>query len=343
MDRLIGVVLGTFALSWGVNSTNGGVGTLRYSEIEAQLRLDVSGRVVEINQAARSMFGNHADAVGQSLVDLLAPSDTEGEEQLSALLSRGLDGGHAHRVELQSSQDGLERCLELLITAADDRPGLTVWVSDITARHSRAVQRDHRLVLMERAERVADLGSWEWFPGSETLQWSNNLYRLFGLEPGEITPTLQYVYEQTHPDDRQRVKRVFEYLGHDGHLAPVEYRIVQPGRQTRRLRSTITAVEEENGAMSSVVGAVEDVTEEVGADHKIASHIAVSDALEAWASLQPGGTRLLGDLGASLEFQFGVLWVPEHEGLVARVIWADPSHDAVGARGGDAHDAPARG
>jgi DNA-binding CsgD family transcriptional regulator/PAS domain-containing protein len=275
------------------------------------------------------MFVSQPDMLGRPLVDVLAAPDSEGHELLGALLSRSLESGRAHRVELLSMQDEHERWLELLITASGDRPGLTVWVSDITERLADAKRQAHRLVLMERAERVAELGSWEWFPGREELVWSNNLYRLFGVQPGEITPTLQYVYEQIHPDDRQRIQRVMAYLGQEGYLAPVEYRIAQPGRPTRRLRSTITHIDAQGGVTRSIVGAVEDVTDEVGADHKIAARIAVSDALEAWASLEQGATRLLGDLATALEFQFGALWVPEGETLVARVVWTDPTRDAA--------------
>jgi DNA-binding CsgD family transcriptional regulator/PAS domain-containing protein len=283
---------------------------------------------VAANQPALSVFDKHTDIVGRLFGDLLAPQ-VEHQEQLGALLSRSTLDGSALRVEVMSTGDGAERWLELVITASPDGSGFTVWVTDISEQHMAAEQREHRLVLMERAERVAELGSWEWFPGSERLVWSSNLYRLFGLEPGEITPTLEYVYEQTHPDDRQRIQRVMAYLGQEGHLAPIEYRIAQPGRQTRRLRSTITAVEEQDGETSSIVGAVEDVTDEVGADHKIASHIAVSDALEGWTSLEQGATRLLGDLAEALEMQFGALWIAEGDQLVAPVVWAHPSHDAA--------------
>ena len=41
---------------------------------------------------------------------------------------------------------------------------------------------------LDAAEQVALLGSWEWRPVTHTYRWSENLYRIFGIEPGEITP-----------------------------------------------------------------------------------------------------------------------------------------------------------
>ncbi len=183
---------------------------------------------------------------------------------------------------------------------------------------------------MERAERVAEIGSWEWFPVSGDLTWSENLYRLHGLRPGEVTPTPEYVLGVTHPDDRERVARVQAFFGHEGHLAPVDYRIAWSDGTVRHLRLTLSDADRDDRGTSSIVGVVEDVTDEVGAEHKIASHIAVADALEAWESLEEGAPRLLGALAGSLEFHFGTLWAPAGDALLARAVWTNPAHDAAG-------------
>jgi DNA-binding CsgD family transcriptional regulator len=182
---------------------------------------------------------------------------------------------------------------------------------------------------MERAERVAEVGSWELFLDTNQLVWSANLFRLFGLEPGEITPTADYVLSVVHPDDRGRVARFLAFLGEEGHLAPVEYRIVLPGGRTRRMRSTITALEAAGGGTSSIVGVVEDVTDEVSADHRIASHIAVTAALAAWHSLEAGGYELLASLAQATESHVATLWIPAGDALVARTSWTHPVHDAT--------------
>jgi hypothetical protein len=46
-----------------------------------------------------------------------------------------------------------------------------------------------RIEMLERAEEIAGIGSYIWDLGSGDLQWSDNLYRLFGIEPGDVTPT----------------------------------------------------------------------------------------------------------------------------------------------------------
>jgi DNA-binding CsgD family transcriptional regulator len=60
---------------------------------------------------------------------------------------------------------------------------------------------------LESAERVAQIGSWEWTPETGELLWSDNLFRLFGLEPGSTTPSVELVREMTHADDRELQER----------------------------------------------------------------------------------------------------------------------------------------
>src|SRR3954454_10750625 len=85
-----------------------------------------------------------------------------------------------------------------------------------------------RRALLESTERVAGMGSWEWIPEMDELSWSENLFRIFGVGPGEVAPSLELVFERAHPDDREEVIRAAEQLrlGGDGH--PLEYRIVLP-------------------------------------------------------------------------------------------------------------------
>jgi PAS domain S-box-containing protein len=299
------------------------------SRLEAVVKLDEHGRVVDANRAAESLLGVPAPlAVGRPLADLVAPPESEHVEELRSLLSRRSAREEAHRLEIRHArQEGRERWFELLITRMRERPGATVWLLDVTEEKAGAPARD-RLSLLERAERVAEIGSWQWCPETGEQSWSDNLYRLWALEPGEVTPNQQYVMERTHPDDRERMARATEIADRESRLPPFEFRIVQPDGSTRRLRSNIASVERDGDGRRAIVGVIRDVTDEVRADQKIAAHFAVSNALEDWESLEQGAVRLLRDLAEALEFHAGTLWVPRSDRLTARVLWTDRSLDA---------------
>jgi DNA-binding CsgD family transcriptional regulator/PAS domain-containing protein len=181
--------------------------------------------------------------------------------------------------------------------------------------------------LLRQAEIVAATGSWLLEVDSGELRWSPNLLRIFGLAPGAREPHLGELAAFVHPADRERfVGRIAE-MQEDGVLGLLRYRILVDGR-VRHVRATLAVVDRDPaGRPLRLLGAVHDVTELRRAEQEIAAHVAVSEALDAWDGLEPGGDRLLAAMADALDASGGVLWAPEDEHLVARVVWRDPSVD----------------
>jgi DNA-binding CsgD family transcriptional regulator/PAS domain-containing protein len=178
--------------------------------------------------------------------------------------------------------------------------------------------------LLETAEQVTNLGSWEWRPETDTHVWSANLYRIYGVEPGEITPTREFVLGLTHPDDRQRLAKDLESSWGTGDPPAIEYRIQRLMGDVRYLRSMITSVDTDSFGTSRIVGMVQDVTDQRVAGRELAARVAVSAALVEWGSFEDGAVRLLRDLGTACEFSVGALWLPHGDVLAAELIWSEP-------------------
>jgi PAS domain S-box-containing protein len=176
---------------------------------------------------------------------------------------------------------------------------------------------------LELAEQTAKIGSWEWNGETRELLWSDNLFRLLGLEPGEIAPRVEYVLERAHPDDRAALKRaVGERL--NGSSEQLAYRIIRRDGEVRHLRTFLGVDGESDGRPVRLFGLVHDVTEARRASREIAAHIAVSEALTEWESLEQSGAALLGKLGGALELEVGTLWLPEGDVLAAHAFWQRP-------------------
>jgi DNA-binding NarL/FixJ family response regulator/PAS domain-containing protein len=183
---------------------------------------------------------------------------------------------------------------------------------------------------LDTAEQVAHLGTWEWLPAEDTLVWSDNLYRIFGLEPGEVTPTTDYVVERTYPDDRERVAKRLELTALASHSPPIDFRIRQPAGDVSYLRSTITNVNPGSRGPRQILGMVQDVTDQRIATRELAAHIAVSAALIDWYNFEDGAMRLLNDLGTACELKVGALWLPHDDVLAAELIWIEPGLEEIG-------------
>ncbi len=170
-------------------------------------------------------------------------------------------------------------------------------------------------------EQIAQTGCWEYVPAEQRLLWSDNLYRIFGVEPGGVQPSVEHVLAHTHPDDRRRVEPIVRGLVERGDTRTVDYRITRPDGDRRHLRSRLAIIEERDGRPHRFVGVVQDLTDDTHAEREIATHVAVAEALVAWEALEPGAHGLLARLAAALDCIEGVFWVPRDHILVARAIW----------------------
>lgn len=199
-------------------------------------------------------------------------------------------------------------------------------VGELRVREGEARRRE---ALLASAEEVGEIGSWE-FRGDQLI-WSDNLYRLYGYEPGTVTPAPQVVFDLTHPDDRARVVRAVERLRETGEFAgPLEYKIRLPGRGVRHLRATMAVLEKQGGRPSRIIGSVFDITEQRRAEREIAAHVAVAHALTEWDSFDQGAELLLRSLAEAIEFDCGFFWLPADGVLVARGFWHSAAIESAG-------------
>ncbi|MFN3394396.1 MAG: PAS domain-containing protein [Candidatus Thermochlorobacter sp.] len=68
--------------------------------------------------------------------------------------------------------------------------------------------KERHLALLQEAQRIARIGSWERDLRSNALWWSDECYRLFGYEPGAIEPSYNLFLQAIHPEDRDMVHAI---------------------------------------------------------------------------------------------------------------------------------------
>src|SRR5437773_283204 len=134
--------------------------------------------------------------------------------------------------------------------------------TDITER-KRAEQalREQRTLLAE-AQNLAGLGCWEWDPASGRVSWSDELYRIYGVERERFTPSFEGYLERVHPDDREQARSTLARALADGRGFIFDERIVRPDGEVRYLRSRGEVLRDDQGRSLKVLGACLDITEQ---------------------------------------------------------------------------------
>jgi PAS domain S-box-containing protein len=112
------------------------------------------------------------------------------------------------------------------------------------------------------AQQITHVGSWEWDLASGRVAWSDELYRIYGYEPGSIAITLDFFFSRVHRDDRSMIRRrVTEAVERGGRFAWVE-RILRTDGALRELDSIGEALVGADGRVTSLLGTCRDVTNE---------------------------------------------------------------------------------
>ena len=144
----------------------------------------------------------------------------------------------------------------------EERSYLQGFIFDITER-KKAEEARHRIeASLAEAQRIAHLGSWEWNvkTGGEAF-WSDEVFRIYGFEPGSFTPSLERLMEIVHPDDRARLREAIDGALYGGKPYDFEHRIVRPDGETRVVHRRAEVVFGDGGEPLRMVGTVQDVTE----------------------------------------------------------------------------------
>jgi len=136
-----------------------------------------------------------------------------------------------------------------------------------TVREALARALDSEAELREVAQRMAEaqsiarFGNWEWVVASDDVSWSDQLYRIFGMEPSDFEATFDAYVDRVVPEDRQWVgERIAASLeAREPYL--FEHGILLPDGSRRMLRCHGQTISSESGAVERLVGVCQDVTE----------------------------------------------------------------------------------
>ncbi len=114
---------------------------------------------------------------------------------------------------------------------------------------------------LAEAQEVARIGSWVWNVEADRVVWSDELYRLHGLEPQSVELSYESFLARVHADDRERVDSAVRRALEQRAPFALEYRAVLPDDSPRWLHSRGRPVTDGTGDSQRMVGTCQDVTE----------------------------------------------------------------------------------
>lgn len=162
-------------------------------------------------------------------------------------------------------KDGTEFTTYATISAHKDREGKILnFISiqnDITERKKAEEALKYSEERYALAQRVANIGSWDWDIRTGNLEWSEKIEPMFGFGLGEFKATYKAFLECVHPEDRQHVIDSVNACIEKGKHYDIQHRIVWPDGTVRWVSETGNVIRDENNRAIRMLGVVKDITE----------------------------------------------------------------------------------
>ena len=155
-------------------------------------------------------------------------------------------------------------------------------LQDVT-EHKRATERLKKSeASLARAQRIAHLGNWDWNIATGELLWSDEVYRLFDLDPGQSGVTYETFLNSVHPEDRGLVTQSVNAALVEQKPYSIDHRIVLPDSSVRIVHEEAEVTRDREGRPVQMSGTVHDITERKKAEKDL--HELFTAALESLAS-----------------------------------------------------------
>ncbi|MEW6468794.1 MAG: PAS domain S-box protein [Bacteroidota bacterium] len=113
------------------------------------------------------------------------------------------------------------------------------------------------------AQQIAHIGSWEWDIVKNTVTWSDELYRIYGMQPRKASLTYEELLHPVHIADRGMAKKVIEESFRTCKPFNFYYRIVRPDSSIRNIHAIGQVSVNQEGKAVKMFGTVQDVTDRV--------------------------------------------------------------------------------
>jgi len=231
---------------------------------------DADYRYVLVNQAYAQTFGrDRAEIEGAYVWEVLGQTyfDEVAKPKLDHCLAGQSEHFETERRDLNGQpQQLLARYFPIDVREQSERQVVAV-ITDISELKQVEAELREQSRLLDIAGRMGRIGGWQVDLTTNRIQWSNIVAKIHGMPEG-FSPSVNEGIAFYAPEDRDTIRRAFIACANQGTPYRVELRIIDAGGEVLWVRTSGVAVRDERGRITTIQGALQDITAQKAAEHE---------------------------------------------------------------------------
>ncbi|HRG51312.1 MAG TPA: PAS domain S-box protein [Bacteroidia bacterium] len=235
--------------------------------------LDLKGKIVQWNPEAERIFGWTAqEVIGKIFQEVILRESfiRDQKESIHSFFKTQEDGISTGIKEMPAKRKDntmIDIGLNITPTLINEENCYIIFVLDITENKRNVEALKTNTMQLIEAQRVGNIGSWEWDPINGKMYRSDEMYRIFGVSKENRAE--EFYAQLVHPDDREYMDKIVENCYKDHMPFNFFFRIIRPDGEERVLNSKGKVVTNGKGEVTRLVGTSQDVTDAKRAEQEL--------------------------------------------------------------------------
>ena len=176
---------------------------------------------------------------------------------------KGWSGENPFEISLPSGKFWAEISINRMGVTDGENTHFIIILRDVTERKKNEFDLRQNMDLLNEAQRMGHLGSWELNVEKNELIWSDEIYRIFELDKNKFQPSYENFLNTIHPDDREKVNQAYSNSLKTRQPYDIIHRLQFPDNRIKWVHEHCTNFFNDQGLPIRSVGAVQDITEQM--------------------------------------------------------------------------------